>query len=100
MDILTSIISIGAIVGLVLTVLAKVLPNEKVYDMGIKVGQFLNSFGHAKIGEQWESVEDFFINSLGQFFKGIKIGLDLEIGNPVPELPKEEPEENKDNVRK
>ncbi len=90
MEFLTDLIALGAIVSFVLTILAKLLPNDKVYAFGVKIGQALNSFGHARIGDTWEKVEDFFVNSLGQLFSGLKVGLDLEIMPPTDEKKVEE----------
>ena len=117
MSIITEFIGVGAISTIILMVIAKVLPNEKTYIWGIKSGQFLDSFGHAKIGNSWEKVEDLFINSFGRFFAGLKIGFDLPIDDPIPpmeedwnyppttttikkQIPPKEGESKSDNVRK
>jgi hypothetical protein len=72
-------ITIGAVLGLVLAGLARILPNEKLYAWGLKSGQFLNGLGTARMGStSWEKLEDFLVNSLGEFFKGMKVGLDVD----------------------
>ena len=71
------VLTLGAVLGLVLAGLARVLPNEKLYAWGFRSGQFFNSFGTAKMGSaSWEKLEDFLVNSIGEYLKGMKIGLD------------------------
>lgn len=76
MDILTNVVTLGAAVSLGLTLLAKFLPNEKVYSVGFSIGSWMNGFGTSKIGRSaWEKIENFLINSAGQFFGGMRDGL-------------------------
>lgn len=76
MDILKDVITIGATATVVLTIIAKLLPNAKVYGYGFSFGEWLNAFGTSKVGSKtWERVEDFIINSVGQLVKGIRDGL-------------------------
>lgn len=73
----SNIISLATIIGLVSTFIARIIPNEKIYSFGMKFGQFLNGFGSTKIGSvSWEKIEDFSINSIGEFLRGFKDGLD------------------------
>lgn len=76
MELLTNIITAGAAVTLGLTILAKLLPNDKVYDLGFSVGEWLNGWGTARIGSKsWERVEDFLTNSTGMLLSGMRDGL-------------------------
>ena len=77
MEFLTNIITVGAVITLALTILAKLLPNDKVYGFGFSVGEWLNSWGTARLGSKsWERIEDFLTNSAGEFFRGMRAGLD------------------------
>lgn len=71
----SNILSVGVAISLGLLILAKVLPNEKVYAFGFKIGSWLSTFGALRCGAAWDKIEDFMINSGGQFFKGLKDGL-------------------------
>ena len=71
------VLTLGAVLGLILASLARILPNDKLYAWGLKSGQFLNSLGTAKMGSaSWEKLEDFLINSVGEYLRGMRIGLD------------------------
>jgi hypothetical protein len=96
MDILTDIVTVGAISSVGLLMLAKLLPNEKVYAMGFKFGTILNSLAMLRLGDSWTKIESFLINSGGQFFTGVKDGL-LSDNDPTIEEP--EYEEKNKNIR-
>ena len=71
------VLTLGAVLGVVLAGLARVLPNEKLYAWGQKAGRFFNSLGTAKMGSaSWEKLEDFLTNSIGEYLRGMKDGLD------------------------
>jgi hypothetical protein len=77
LEFITNLLTVGASLGLILSLLARFVPNDKLYGWGVKSGQFLNSFGSAKMGSSaWEKLEDFLVNSIGEYLKGVKIGLD------------------------
>lgn len=78
MEILTSPITIGAITSIILLIISKQLPNEKIAQFGFKIGTFLTTFGGLKMGKTWEKIEDFLINSVGVFMEGIKAGLNSD----------------------
>lgn len=78
MEFLTNTAVLGLAASVILLVLAKLLPNEKVYSFGYKLGLALTVFGSAKVGRGWGKLEDFFINSGGQFFGGLKQGLNSD----------------------
>lgn len=62
-------------IGIVLAVVARVIPNEKLYAWGYKLGVMGGAFGSLKVGRGWNAIEGFLINSLGELFRGIKDGL-------------------------
>lgn len=59
---------------------------------GWNAGAFLTLVGRGKLGRPWESVENFFTDSLGYLFTGFRDGLNSDDGNggipPTP--PKDE----------
>ena len=90
MGLFGDIITIGTIIGVGITVVAKFLPNPKVYKFGYNIGVALTSFGTSKIGKAWEKIEDFLTNSLGIFFTGMKDGLNSDEENPTYNPPKDD----------
>lgn len=77
LDLLNDTLTLGLFLGLITSLIARFVPNEKLFSWGVKIGQLLNGFGTSKIGSiAWEKIEDFLINSIGEFFRGIKSGLD------------------------
>ena len=77
LDVVTDILTLASALGLFGALVAKWIPNEKLYAWGLKSGQFLNSFGTARMGSSmWERLEDFLVNSIGEYLRGIKDGLD------------------------
>lgn len=79
LDILTDVLSLLSSLGIIFVFATRMLPNEKLYAWGLKTGQFLNSFGKSKMGSTtWEKLEDFLVNSIGEYLKGVKIGLDSD----------------------
>jgi len=97
MSVIGEIIGIGSIVGIVLMVIAKLLPNDKLRVYGITIGKTVDIFGRARLGQSWEKLEDFLVNSIGVFLEGFKEGLDYPKGKDLPDIPETE---KKDNVRK
>lgn len=76
LDILTDIITVASALGLFGVLVARWLPNEKLHSWGQRTGQFLDSFGKARVGtSMWNKLEDFLVNSLGQYLGGVKEGL-------------------------
>ena len=93
-ELLSSALTLGVSLGVILAALSRFIPNEKLEAWGIKSGQLLNGFGTNKMGSNgWEKMEDFLINSLGSFLKGVKIGLDDD------EIDPNKKRGSKDNVR-
>jgi len=78
MDFIANSALMGLLVTFVLLVFAKFLPNEKVHSFGYKLGLAITVFGSARVGQGWGKLEDFFINSGGQFFSGLKQGLNSD----------------------
>lgn len=96
MSIIGEIIGIGTIVGIILTAVAKLIPNDKLHRIGLGIGNALETFGKARMGETWEKVEDVLVDSIGVFLDGVKVGLDPKEDSPMGE-PKVE--DSKKNVR-
>lgn len=77
MELITNTITLGTAIGLGITLLARFIPNEKLFSWGLSFGKLLNGFGSVRFGNTaWEKVEDFLINSIGEFLRGMKSGLD------------------------
>lgn len=77
LEFITNILTLGAGLGIILATVARFIPNDKLYAWGVKSGQFFNSLGTSKMGtKSWEKLEDFLVNSIGEYLKGVKIGLD------------------------
>lgn len=91
MDILTNILGATGIVVILVTALARFLPNDKLYMWGFDLGKSMTSFGTKKVGYAWEKLEDFLINSLGVFLDGFRDGLNSddspEKKKPTPPKP-------------
>ena len=86
LEFLTDTVTIGAILGIVLAGIARFVPNEKLFSWGEKAGRFLNSLGSARMGSTtWEKLEDFLVNSIGEYLKGLKFGLDADEESKVNE---------------
>jgi len=78
-DILQGIILSGASAGLIFLILGRILPNDKLYKLGVNIGKALTNQGRAKLGKAfWEKIEDFLDNSFSTFFRGIKIGINYD----------------------
>jgi len=78
MEALNSIVSRVSIVAIVLTTITRILPSDKVYMTGYKFGCSVTKYGSIKFGVAWEKIEDFFTESLGQFFNGFRNGLNSD----------------------
>lgn len=77
---INSIISLATVIGFGITLIARLIPNEKIFNLGLKAGKFLDSFGSLKLGSAtWEKVEHFLVNSIGEFLRGFKSGLDDDL---------------------
>jgi len=74
---ITNVISLTTIITFALALIARFIPNDKIYGYGLRIGQILDGFGSTKFGSiAWEKIEDFLINSVGEFLRGFKSGLD------------------------
>ena len=79
MEMLKNVVLGGAGVSLVLLILARMVPNEKLGAWGEALGKLLSAFGTKKLSKStWEKVEDFLENSLTVFFAGLRKGLDSD----------------------
>lgn len=77
LDIILEIIGQASVVGFILTLLARWIPDAKVYGLGVKVGHIITRFGSSRV-PKWNSIENFFQNGVGQFFKGMEDGVDSD----------------------
>lgn len=68
-------------VSLLLMLITRFVPNEKLYQWGYNIGATISSWGLIRAGKGWESIEDFLINSFGKLFEGIRDGLDSDDPN-------------------
>lgn len=70
--------------GIVVAILARLFPNEKLRAMGRAAGKTLSAFGCRKLGRGfWERVENFLENSFTVLADGFKEGLDEDDNIPV-----------------
>ena len=98
LNILKDVLSIGAGLSIVLTILARVLPNAKIYGFGWSIGTFLTTLGHTKLGNATaDKVEEFLENSFVQFSAGFVDGLNSDEGVSKKEI---EVPKKSDTVRK
>jgi hypothetical protein len=78
MDIFGDIIGWTAIVGLVIQFLLKLIPNEKIWNFGFKIGETITTWGSGRFGSAYEKVEEYFQESFGVLFESISYGLDSD----------------------
>jgi hypothetical protein len=87
--IVKDVISIGAGLTLVVTILARFLPNEKIYNFGYVLGIALSKIGQARLGvAATRKIELFLENSLRQITYGFCDGLDSDDGGVKQTFPK------------
>ena len=79
MDFITNALSSLAAITIILGVVAKLLPNEKLQSWGFGLGAAITRTASSKLGKaSWEKIEDFFVNSFGVFLGGLKGGLNSD----------------------
>lgn len=89
LNVVKDVISIGAGVTVAITILARFLPNEKVYNFGYALGLALSKLGQSRLGkETTRKIELFLENSLRQITAGFCDGLDFDDGGTKQEFPK------------
>ena len=94
LEFLTNALTIGTSMGIILAAVARFVPNDKLFGWGVNARQFLNDFGSSKMGSGvWERIEDFLVNSIGEYLRGVKVGLDDDEIDPNKE------NKDDDNVR-
>lgn len=101
LNIMTNTLGAAAGITILITILTRFLPNDKLYMWGYDFGLMLSTFASKKIGYAWNKFEDFICNSIGVLFNGFRDGLnadDSEGKISPPSTP--EKENNKDSVRK
>lgn len=78
-DILQGIILSSAGIGLIFLILGRILPNKKLYKLGISNGKFLTNQGRSKLGKTlWEKIEDFLENSMSVYLRGLRDGANYD----------------------
>ena len=83
LSIIGDALTVATSLGIALAAVARFLPNEKLYGWGVKGGQFLQRIGSSRMGgTAWERLEDFLVNSIGEYLKGVKFGLDSDEVDP------------------
>jgi hypothetical protein len=69
-------LTLGTTIGIALTILVRIIPNEKIFSWGVATGKFLDGIGSIKMGSVvWDKVEHFLVNSVGEYLRGVKSGL-------------------------
>jgi hypothetical protein len=81
MEIITNIFGGTAAAIVLVSVLTRFLPNEKLYMWGYEWGLSLSTFATGKIGYAWNKIEDFICNSIGILFNGFRDGLNADDGD-------------------
>jgi hypothetical protein len=64
-----------AIIIIVLMVITRFLPDEKLLKWGFKAGRALSFVGTRRLGKAWEKIESFVIHSFGSLYTGFVKGL-------------------------
>jgi hypothetical protein len=76
LEFLGNTLTLGTALGIVLTILVRVIPNEKIFSWGVATGKFLDGIGTIKMGSlAWNKIEHFLVNSIGEYLRGVKSGL-------------------------
>lgn len=79
--ILSNILASGIGASIVLAVIARMIPNDKLYAFGFGLGQSLSRMAVLRFGMAWEKIEDFAVNSFGMILSGLKSGLNSDDQN-------------------
>lgn len=82
--IITNVVASGVGVSILLALIARLVPNEKLYAFGFGLGQSLSRIAVLRFGMAWEKVEDFLVNSIGVVLSGTKAGLNSDDGIEQP----------------
>ena len=78
-DLVTNILLSGTGASFALLFLARLLPNELVHAVSVKIGRIMTGFGRMQLGKAfWEKIEDFMENSIGVFWNGVREGLNSD----------------------
>lgn len=86
LDIITSVISIGVIISLVITIISRFIPNDKLYSIGLKFGKTITTFCSNKLGcAVWDKIEVFLIEAFRFFLLGLHDGLRFDNEDEIPE---------------
>jgi len=78
-NILASIVLSGAGASMLVIILARLIPNDKLHAVSIKLGRLLSTVGRSHLGcAFWEKIEDFFEKSFSVFWRGFRQGLNAD----------------------
>lgn len=72
---ISNMIASGVGASIVLAIIARLIPNDKLYSFGFRLGQTLSRIAVLRFGAAWETVEDFALNSIGKILYGFRAGL-------------------------
>lgn len=76
LEILKDTLTVGTAISVGLTIIVRLIPNEKIFSCGVATGKFLDGIGSIKMGSViWDKVEHFLVNSIGEYLRGVKSGL-------------------------
>ena len=78
-DLVTNILLSGTGASFLLLFLARLLPNDLVHSVSVKIGRIMTGFGRMRLGKAfWEKIEDFIENSIAVFWNGVREGLNSD----------------------
>ena len=79
MNLAIEVMGYGFIVTTILSILAKVISNDKLYAWGINLGCMITGYGSTHMPKtMYEKIEDYLQNSFGVFFGGVTDGLNMD----------------------
>jgi hypothetical protein len=81
-NIILEVLGGASIITAILGFIMKLIPNERLYNIGWKLGHTATLWGSGRI-PGYEKLEAFLQNSFGQFFKGVNKGLNSDEQTPV-----------------
>jgi hypothetical protein len=74
LEVILQILGGASIVAAILAMLAKILPDDKLYKWGLAIGVAASAFGNKRI-PSYERIERFLQDSLRAFFVGLEDGI-------------------------
>lgn len=77
-DFLQGILLSSPAIGVLLLLLARIIPNKKLKEIGVSHGKKLTALAKGKMGKPWEKIETFIQNSFSVYWDGFQEGLDSD----------------------